>query len=85
MKKRGWQRPKQYEDILLPKNTSVGIYIAGFAFLFGFAVVWHILWLALLGLGGAIACIIRLSFDENTEYVLTAKEVAKIETSKVQG
>jgi cytochrome o ubiquinol oxidase subunit I len=64
---------------LLPKNTGMGIYISGFAFLFGFAIVWQILWLVLFGLIGVVACIIIRSFDDNTEYVLTAKEVAELE------
>ena len=76
MKKKRHQPPKQYEDIVLPKNTGMGIYISGFAFIFGFALVWQILWLAVLGLIGAIACVIIRSFDEDTEYVLTAAEVA---------
>ncbi len=42
----------------------MGIYISGFAFLFGFAIVWQIIWLAHLGLVGVIACVIILSFDE---------------------
>ena len=40
---------KRYENIELPRNTGMGIYISAFAFAFGFAIVWHILWLALLG------------------------------------
>jgi len=80
-KKRGIEKSEKtrYEDIEMPKNTAMGIYLSGFAFLFGFAIVWHILWLALLGLFGAIACIIVRSFDEETEYVIPAAEVAKIE------
>lgn len=85
MKKRGLQPQRHYEDILLPKHTGMGIYISGFAFLVGFALVWEILWLIALGLIGVIACIIILSFDENMEYVLTAAEVEQIEASKVRG
>jgi cytochrome o ubiquinol oxidase subunit 1 len=84
MKKRDPYPRQQYEDIELPKNTGMGIYISCFAFLFGFALVWHILWLALLGLIGVIACIIIRSMDDNTEYVLTAAEVEQMERSKVQ-
>jgi len=62
----------------------MGIYISGFAFVVGFALVWHILWLAALGLAGLIACIIILSFDEDTEYMLSAAQVAQIETSSAQ-
>lgn len=84
-KKRGYQPQEAFEDIVLPKNTGMGIYISGFAFLLGFALIWHILWLGLLGLVGAITCVIIRSFDENTEYVLRAAEVARMETSKGRG
>jgi cytochrome o ubiquinol oxidase subunit 1 len=70
---------KKYEDITMPKNTAMGIYISAFAFLIGFAFVWHILWLGIAGLIGVIACIIVRSMDEDTEYVITAAEVERIE------
>ena len=78
-KKQRPSEPKEYEDIEIPKNTGMGIYISAFALAFGFAVVWHIVWLAVFGLLGAIACVIIRSFDEHTEYILTAEEVMKLE------
>jgi cytochrome o ubiquinol oxidase subunit I len=83
MKKRD-HKPR-YEDIELPKNTGMGIYVSGFAFLIGFALVWHILWLGIVGLLGTIACLTIRSLDENTEYVLTAAEVERIERSRSRG
>ena len=74
----------RYEDVALPKNTGMGIYISGFAFLVGFAIVWHILWLALLGLVCIIACIILRSFDDDTEYELSAVEIERVEKSKIR-
>lgn len=79
MKQRDPQPKPEYKDLLLPGNTGMGIYISIFAFLFGFAVVWHIIWLAILGLFGALACVVILSFDEHPEYVLPAAEVKRIE------
>jgi cytochrome o ubiquinol oxidase subunit 1 len=35
-------KERVYEDIIMPKNTAMGIYISGFAFLMGFAMVWQI-------------------------------------------
>jgi cytochrome o ubiquinol oxidase subunit 1 len=81
LKLRNSETPK-YEDIVLPKNTAMGIYVAGFVFLIGFAFVWHIFWLVVAGLIGAIACVIIRTFDEHTEYVLPAEEVAKIEARR---
>ena len=43
-----------FEDIYLPRNSSLGICIAIFCFFFGFAVIWHILWLIPLCALGAI-------------------------------
>jgi cytochrome o ubiquinol oxidase subunit 1 len=81
MKQRGETAPTKFADFHMPKNTPLGIYIAGCVFLAGFALVWHIAWLAVLGVAGAIACVIVRSLDEDTEYLVTAAEVEKIETA----
>lgn len=68
------------EDIWLPKNSGLGVIIAAFALIGGFAIVWHIWWLAIIGLLGILASlIIRLSQDE-TEYYIPSSEVAAFET-----
>lgn len=73
------------EDILMPKNTGAGIYIAGFSLLVGFALIWHIWWLAVVALiGGLVVTVVRLSSDE-FEYVIPAKEVAEHEAAAAQG
>lgn len=79
MKKRGDQKPTHFHDIHLPSNTAMGIYISIFGFIMSFAIVWHIYWLAALGLIGVIACIIIVSFDEHMEYMLPAEKVEEIE------
>ena len=71
----------KYEDIEIPKNSFFGCIIAGFAFAFGFGMVWHMWWLALLGAVAISVCLIVRSFDEHTEYILTAAEVAKLESA----
>jgi cytochrome o ubiquinol oxidase subunit 1 len=75
------QRPSKphYADIHMPKNTPMGMYIAGCCFLFGFAVIWHIIWLAPLALLGVVACVIIRVNDDDTSYYLPAAEVARIE------
>lgn len=69
------------EDILMPKNTGAGVIIAGFSLLIGFALIWHIWWLAALSLVGGLAVIIVRLSNDDTEYVITAKEVAKHEAA----
>jgi cytochrome o ubiquinol oxidase subunit 1 len=72
---------KEYEDIYLPKNTPFGMVIAGFAFLVGFGIIWHIWWLALISFVGIIASISIRSTDDQTEYKIPAAEVKKMEAA----
>jgi cytochrome o ubiquinol oxidase subunit 1 len=69
----------EYEDIYLPKNTSLGVIIGAFAFVFGFAIVWHIFWILPIAFVGILSCIIVRSFQEETEYCITAEEVQRTE------
>src|SRR5882724_432046 len=72
----------KYKDIELPKNTAMGIYLSGFVFLFGFAMVWHVIWLAIASLLCAIGVVFIRSLDEDNEYILTASEIEKIEKER---
>ncbi len=71
-----------FEDIHIPKNTAAGIYIAGFAFLVGFAFVWEIVWLAVASIIGIIVVFVIRGFNEHPEYTLSASEVQKLEEAR---
>ncbi len=74
------EKPHAYHDIHVPRNTGIGVVIGGLSMVVGFALVWHIMWMALIGmLGIAASLIIRLSNDD-IEYVITAKELKKLES-----
>lgn len=81
MKKEGRHVKPNYEDFEMPRGTATGIYIAGFAFLFGFAMIWHIFWLAAVCAIGSVVFIVVRTFDEKTEYEVRANDVAKTERS----
>jgi cytochrome o ubiquinol oxidase subunit I len=68
-----------YSDIVLPKNSGVGLLIAGFATMFGFAIIWHIWWLAAAGLIGIVTTIVARTSGDEDEYVIPASEVAKLD------
>ncbi len=68
-----------YEDILLPKNSCIGLVIAFLSFLFGFGMVWHMWWLLPVALLGIFVTIVIRSFVDETEYVVPAATVAKSE------
>jgi cytochrome o ubiquinol oxidase subunit 1 len=81
MKRQGIPKPV-YEDIVMPKNIASGIYIAGLAFLLGFGFIWGITWLIVASAIGIVVCVILRTFNEDTEYVLTAAEVEKLEQDR---
>ena len=74
-----------YEDIHMPKDTAVGFVMSMFAFVFSFAMVWHIWWLAIVGILGSVGSLIFRSFDYNTDYYVKASEVEATEMAFQQG
>lgn len=67
------------EDIYVPKNSATGVLVGVTAIGLGFAIIWHIWWLAILtGLAILALLIQRLSTDD-TERLIPAKEVTSIE------
>ncbi|MDF1486535.1 cytochrome o ubiquinol oxidase subunit I [Ramlibacter sp. H39-3-26] len=73
--------PAPYEDIHMPRNTSTGLLMGLFSMVLGFALVWHIWWLALIGLVGMVGAFIARSFDNDTDYYVPAAEVERIESA----
>jgi cytochrome o ubiquinol oxidase subunit 1 len=73
-----------YADITMPRNTAAGLVMGALGLVLGFALVWHIWWLAAAGLAGMIATFIRRTFDADTEYVIGAEEVARTEALRFQ-
>ena len=72
-------RPRKYEDILLPKNSGASVMIGLFAGVIGFAIIWHLYLLALLGMLALIVTVVVRANNDEPEYVLTAKEVEKMD------
>jgi cytochrome o ubiquinol oxidase subunit I len=72
---------QDYEDIHIPKDTPTGLYIGAFSLLFGFAMTWHIFWLAALSIIAILTLvIIRLSSKDEHEIIPAAK-VKEIEAN----
>ena len=68
-----------YEDIEMPKNNPTGVVCAFFATVMGFALIWHIWWMAILGLVGAFATFVVFAWQDITEEDIPASEVARID------
>lgn len=74
-----YRQPKAYEPIHMPKNTGAGVVIAAFSLFFGFAMIWHIWWLAIVGFAGMIITWIVHSFNEDVDYYVPVAEIERIE------
>ncbi|WP_127167923.1 cytochrome o ubiquinol oxidase subunit I [Xanthomonas euvesicatoria] len=79
---KGWMRPSKYEAIHMPRNTGAGVYIGAFSVLLGFGLIWHIWWLAIIGLVGMIGSFIARTFDDDIDYWVPADEVERIENAR---
>jgi len=67
-----------YEPIEMPINTPTGVICACFATFIGFAMIWHIWWLAGLGFIGAFATFVVFAWREHAEYEIPASEVQRV-------
>ncbi|MCI4236210.1 cytochrome o ubiquinol oxidase subunit I [Dickeya dianthicola] len=74
-----YRKPAQYEEIHMPKNTGAGVIISAFSLVFGFAMIWYIWWLAIIGFVGMVATWIVHSFNQDVDYYVPVKEVEQIE------
>lgn len=83
MKQQGLKKMKGvYKEIHMPSNTSMGFWIGVCSFVFGFAVIWHMLWLIALSSIALLACVIIRLFEKNTEYTVSAQEIRAIEEKR---
>ena len=70
---------REYEPIEVPKNTPTGFVNAFFAVVIGFALIWHIWWLAGLGLFGAFVTILLFAFRERDEVEIPPQRLAQFD------
>ncbi|HTZ69998.1 MAG TPA: cytochrome o ubiquinol oxidase subunit I [Acetobacteraceae bacterium] len=69
----------EYEPLHMPRNSPTGFVTAFFAVVTGFALIWHIWWLVALGLLGAYATFVVFAWRDESEFVIPAEEVARID------
>jgi cytochrome o ubiquinol oxidase subunit 1 len=66
-----------YQPIEMPLATPTGVVVAFFATVCGFAVIWYIWWLAILGLIGAFAVMVWYAWQDEHEHIIPVEEVIK--------
>jgi cytochrome o ubiquinol oxidase subunit I len=68
-----------YTDIEMPRNSATGFVCAFFATVLGFALIWHIWWMAIVAAVGAYATFVVFAWRDRTEYIIPAEDVARID------
>ncbi|CDX52077.1 cytochrome o ubiquinol oxidase subunit I [Mesorhizobium plurifarium] len=70
---------EHYEPIEMPRNSPTGFVTAFFSTLIGFALIWHIWWLAIVGFIGAYITFVVFAWREHGDYEIPASEVERID------
>ena len=68
-----------YDAIEMPLNSPTGFVCAFFSTVVGFAMIWHIWWLAIVGLLGAFATFVVFAWRDTVEYEIPADVVAGLD------
>jgi cytochrome o ubiquinol oxidase subunit I len=74
-----------YKDIHMPKNTATGFIAAIFSGAFGFAMIWHIVALGVVGFVGAIVTIVARTFSRDIDYYIKADDVRRMDAQFSKG
>jgi cytochrome o ubiquinol oxidase subunit 1 len=85
MKQRGPIVPMEhYESIEMPSNSPNGFVTAFFAVVMGFALIWHIWWLAILGLACAALTLIAFGWMVRHEQEVSGEQLAEAERARLR-
>jgi cytochrome o ubiquinol oxidase subunit 1 len=84
-KQRGEARQGEYRPIEMPKNSPVGFVTAFFAVVGGFALIWHIWWLAGLGVLGAFVAALFFAFRDKDEIEIPSDELIRFDRAHPVG
>jgi cytochrome o ubiquinol oxidase subunit 1 len=63
----------------MPRNSPTGFINAFFAVVTGFALIWHIWWMAAVGVFGAFVAILVFTFREKEEIEIPAEQLAQFD------
>jgi cytochrome o ubiquinol oxidase subunit 1 len=69
----------EYEPIEMPLNSPTGFITSFFAVVTGFALIWHIWWMVILGLVGAFITVLVFSWRDHDEMEIPVEEIAHID------
>jgi cytochrome o ubiquinol oxidase subunit I len=71
--------PPTYEPIEMPRHSPTGFVTAFFATAIGFALIWHIWWLAITGLVGAYTTFVAFAWRDRADDEISAEDVERLD------
>jgi cytochrome o ubiquinol oxidase subunit 1 len=71
-----------YEAISVPRHSAVGFVTAFFAVVLGFALIWHIWWMAIVALFCTVSVALIHAWRTDTETEVSAEEIAAVENRR---
>ena len=78
------RRTEGYLPIHMPKNTEAGVYIAGFAFVIGFAMIWHMFLIAGIAFLGLLVTAIGHTFNYKRDFYIPQDVVTRTEEERTR-
>jgi cytochrome o ubiquinol oxidase subunit 1 len=85
MKQRGPMAPmERYPSIEMPRRSPGGFVTAFFAVVTGFAMIWHIWWMAILGLACAVVTLLVFGWSERPEDEVSGEQLAADERARTR-
>ena len=85
MKRHAYQRPLTgFAPIHMPANTGAGVVISALSLVLGFALIWHMWFLAALSLAGLVLASIIHTFNYKRDFYIPAADVAATEDLRTQ-
>jgi cytochrome o ubiquinol oxidase subunit 1 len=75
-------RPARFHNIVMPDDSSAGVVLGAMSFVFAFAMIWQVWWLAAIGVLGMFAAVLSQTFRDQAEHGIPASEIEAIENRR---
>jgi cytochrome o ubiquinol oxidase subunit 1 len=85
MKRAGVARPLEgFRAIHMPKNTGAGVILSGISLVCGFALIWHIWWLAIVSFAVLLFTAIAHTFNYKRDFHIPTDTVIETEAARTR-
>ena len=83
MKQRGPGPTPEYEPVEMPANSANGFITAFFAVVTGFALIWHIWWMAIVGLVCAALTLLAFGWVDRPDHEVSPRELETADRARM--